>query len=224
MKLNVLLLGRCEYKKALEIQCDILKKRQNGDIEDTLILVEHLPVITMGRRAEKAHIIGSEKLLNKNGIKVFETNRGGDVTYHGPGQIVGYPIFDLKRYGMGIRRFVENLEEVFISLLKDIYNIDAGRNEENTGVWIGRNKITAIGLAVKRGVTMHGFAFNVNTNLDHFKFIVPCGIRDKGVTSVAELVGKTVDFEKEEKHVLEYFCKIFNYSGYDEVDTEAYTI
>ncbi len=224
MKLNVLFLGRCEYEKALEIQYDILRKRQDGNIEDTLILVEHPPVITMGRRAEKAHIIGSGKLLEHNGIKIFETNRGGDVTYHGPGQVVGYPIFDLKKYKMGIRRFVENLEEVFISLLKNRYDIDAERNEEHTGVWIGNNKIAAMGLAVKRGVTMHGFAFNVNTNLDHFKFIVPCGISDKGVTSVEGLVGKNVDFEKEKNYVLEYFCRVFNYSSYEELDAEEYLI
>ncbi|WP_432666361.1 lipoyl(octanoyl) transferase LipB [Wukongibacter baidiensis] len=224
MKLNVLFLGRCEYEKALEIQYDILKKRQDGNIEDTLILVEHPPVITMGRRAEKAHIVGSEKLLEQNGIKIFDTNRGGDVTYHGPGQIVGYPIFDLRKYNMGIRKFVENLEEIFISLLKDRYHIDAGRNEEHTGVWIGNSKITAIGLAVKRGVTMHGFAFNVNTNLDHFRFIVPCGISDKGVTSIENQVGKTVDFEEEKKYVLEYFCRVFNYGGYEELDAEKYLI
>lgn len=210
MKLNVLNLGRCEYEKALEIQYDMLKKRQDGIIEDTLILVEHPPVITLGRQAERAHIIGAEKLLQKNGIKIFETNRGGDVTYHGPGQIVGYPIFNIRESKMGIRQFVENLEEVFIRLLKDKYNINAHRNKEHTGVWIGNYKIAAIGLAVKRGVTMHGFAFNVNTNLDHFKFIVPCGISDKGVTSVESLLGKTVDFDEENKSVLKYFSEVFN--------------
>lgn len=210
MKLNVLNLGRCEYEKALEIQYDMLKKRQDGIIEDTLILVEHPPVITLGRQAERAHIIGAEKLLQKNGIKIFETNRGGDVTYHGPGQIVGYPIFNIRESKMGIRQFVENLEEVFIRLLKDKYNINAHRNKEHTGVWIGNYKIAAIGLAVKRGVTMHGFAFNVNTNLDHFKFIVPCGISDKGVTSVESLVGKPVDFDEENKSVLKYFSEVFN--------------
>ncbi len=210
MKLNVLNLGRCEYEKALEIQYDTLKKRQDRMIEDTLILVEHPPVITLGRQAEKSHIIGAEKLLQKNGIKIFETNRGGDVTYHGPGQIVGYPIFNIRESKMGIRQFVENLEEVFIKLLKDKYNINAHRNREHTGVWIGNYKIAAIGLAVKRGVTMHGFAFNVNTNLDHFKFIVPCGISDKGVTSVESLLGKAVDFDEENKSVLKYFAEVFN--------------
>lgn len=220
MKLNVLNLGRCEYEKALEIQYDILKKRQDEYIEDTLILVEHPPVITLGRQAERAHIIGAEKLLQANGIKIFETNRGGDVTYHGPGQIVGYPIFNIKKSKMGIRQFVENLEEVFIKLLKDKYNISAERNPKHTGVWIGNSKIAAIGLAVKRGITMHGFAFNVNTNLDHFNFIVPCGISDKGVTSVERLTGKPVDFDEENQVVLESFCKVFNFSSYESLSLE----
>lgn len=210
--LNILSLGRCEYEKALAIQYDILKKRQEGNIEDTLILVEHPPVLTMGRQAEKANIICSEILLENNGIKIFETNRGGDVTYHGPGQIVGYPILDLKKYDMRVKWFVRNIEEVFIRLLMDRYNINASRSNGQIGVWVDNDKITAIGLSVKRGVTMHGFAYNVNTNLDHFNLIIPCGITDKGVTSIEQLVGKTVDFEKEKDAVIEYFCKEFNYN------------
>jgi lipoyl(octanoyl) transferase len=215
MKLNILLLGRCEYEKALNIQYDILKKRQESIIEDTLILVEHPPVITLGRHAEKSHILATEKYFNKNGIKLFETNRGGDVTYHGDGQIVGYPIFDIKKSNMGIREFVRNLEEVFITLLKEKFNITAGRDTEHTGVWVGDKKIVAIGLAVKRGVTMHGFAFNINTNMDHFKYIVPCGIANKGVTSVKQLLGTSVDFQNINKLIPEYFCKIFHY---DEIE------
>lgn len=211
MKMNVINLGRCEYEKALEIQYDILKKRQDGVIEDTLILVEHPPVITLGRQANKDNIIGSEKLRENNGIKTFETNRGGDVTYHGPGQIVGYPIFNIKQSKMGIRKFVENIEEVFIKLLKEKYNITANRNPKHTGVWIGNSKIAAIGLAVKRGVTMHGFAFNVNTNLEHFNFIIPCGISHKDVTSVERLLGKPVDFDEEKNSVIKYFSEVFNY-------------
>lgn len=224
LKLNVLSLGRCEYEKALNIQYDILKKRQEGDIGDTLILVEHPPVITLGRRAEKSHIIGSEKILLDQGIEIFETNRGGDVTYHGYGQIIGYPIFNLRESNMGIRDFVRNLEEVFIKLLNDKYGIEAGRDSEHTGVWVGNNKIAAIGLAVKRGVTMHGFAFNVSTNLEHFNFIVPCGISDKGVTSVEDIIGKAVDFNEENQSVLEKFCEVFNFSRYEELSLEKYSL
>lgn len=220
--LNILSLGRCEYEKALAIQYDILKKRQEGNIEDTLILVEHPPVLTMGRLAKKANIVCSEQLLKSNGIKIFETNRGGDVTYHGPGQIVGYPILDLKKYDMRVKWFVRNIEEVFIRLLMDKYNINASRSNGQIGVWVDNDKITAIGLSVKRGVTMHGFAYNVNTNLDHFNFIIPCGITDKGVTSIEQLVGKTIDIEKEKDAVIEYFCKVFNYNKCIELSREEY--
>lgn len=217
MKLNVLSIGRCEYEKALDIQYDVLKKRQEGDIEDTLILVEHPPVITLGRHAEESHILASEKYFNKNGIELFKTDRGGDVTYHGYGQIVGYPIFDIKNSNMGIREFVYNLEEVFITLLKEKFNITAGRDSQHTGVWVGDNKIVAIGLAVKRGVTMHGFAFNVNTNLDHFKLIIPCGIANKGVTSVEQIFGNPVNFQEVNELVLEYFCKVFHYDEFQNI-------
>lgn len=216
MKLNILFLGRCEYKKALEIQYDLLKKRQAGEISDTLILVEHPPVLTMGITAKESNVIVSEKHLKERGIDVFYTNRGGDVTYHGDGQIVGYPIVNLKEKQIGVRMFMRNLEEIFIKLLKDKYNIDAGRDQKHTGVWVDDDKIVAMGIAVKRGVTMHGFAFNVNTNLEHFKLIVPCGILNKGVTSVKQLFGKTIDFNKEMRTVLDYFCKVFDYDSFEE--------
>lgn len=217
MKLNVLNLGKCDYKKALDIQYNILEKRQKGEIADTLILVEHPPVITLGRHAAESNVVVPEKYLRDNGIGVYHIERGGDVTYHGYGQIVGYPIVDLRGKGIGIREFVEKLEETFIQLLKDKYSVDSGRNPEFTGVWVGNSKITAIGLAVKRGVTMHGFAFNVNTNLDHFKLIVPCGISGKGVTSLKNITVNTIDFDYANKLVLEYFCKIFDYEGFQEL-------
>jgi lipoyl(octanoyl) transferase len=125
------------------------------------------------------------------------------------GQIVGYPIVDLRDKGIGIRVFVEKLEETFIQLLKDNYGIDAGRNPEFTGVWVENSKITAIGLAVKHGVTMHGFAFNVNTNLEDFKWINPCGIVDKWVTSLEKLLGRKMDYDEVSRKVLEYFCEVF---------------
>jgi lipoyl(octanoyl) transferase len=218
MKLNVVFLGKCNYEKALEIQYSILEKRQKQEIGDTLILVEHPPVITIGRGGDAANIVASKEYLEAMGVDVIYTNRGGDVTYHGPGQIVGYPIVSIKDLKMGIRDFVYNLEEIFIHLLKDKYNIEAGRYPEYTGVWIGNQKITAIGLAVKRGITMHGFAFNVNTNLKHFEFIVPCGITDKEVTSVEKLIDREADFHELNKSVVEYYCKVFKYEGYKELD------
>jgi len=215
MKLKVLFIGRCEYRRALELQYELLEKRQRGEIEDTLIIVEHPPVITLGNQAEKTNIIASQEFLNKQGIDLVQTNRGGDVTYHGIGQIVGYPIVDIKNSKIGIRNFVRGLEEIFIQILKDCFNIDSERNCQHTGVWIGNEKILAIGLAVKRGVTMHGFAFNVNTNLEDFKYIVPCGITDKGVTSIEKLTGKAFDIDEMKKLVVEYFLKVFNF---DEVE------
>jgi len=213
--LNVLLLGKCEYGKALEIQYKLLEKRQRQEIGDTLVLVEHDPVITMGRNADRANVKATGSQLEENGISLYEANRGGDVTYHGYGQIVGYPIVDLKSKGTGIRAFVSTLEEVFIRLLKEKHDVDAGRDEEHTGVWVGDDKIVAIGLAVKRGVTMHGFAYNVSTNLDHFNYIVPCGINDRGVTSLEKLKGWSYrDAEAEFSSVIGYFCSLFSYDGY----------
>lgn len=216
--LKVLFLGKCEYREALEIQYKLLEKRQKGEIEDTLILVEHPPVITLGNQAEKSNIIASEEYLKQQGIDIIETNRGGDVTYHGDGQIVGYPIVDIKSSKIGIRDFVRGLEEVFIQLLQQEFGIDSERDSEHTGVWIGSNKILAIGLAVKRGVTMHGFAFNVNTNLQHFDFIVPCGITGKGVTSVEKITGKTYNIDEMNKKVVDYFVRIFNYQEFDIIE------
>jgi lipoyl(octanoyl) transferase len=215
MLLNVVLLGKYEYGKALEIQYELLGKRQRGEIGDTLILVEHDPVITLGKNAERLNVRGTAKELEESGISIYNTDRGGDVTYHGYGQIVGYPIIDLKSKGMGVKNFVKTLEELFIRMLRDEHDIDAGRDQDHTGVWVGDDKIVAIGLAVKRGVTMHGFAFNVSTCLKHFDYIVPCGIRDKGVTSVQKLKGKAFhDADTEYDAVIEYFCRLFSYDGH----------
>ncbi len=217
MKLNVLNLGRCDYKKALDIQYDILEKRQKDELGDTLILVEHSPVITLGRHGAESNIVVPEQYLKNNGIDVYHIERGGDVTYHGFGQIVGYPIVSLRNMKIGIREFVEKLENTFILLLKEQYGIDSGINPDCPGVWVGNNKITAVGLAVKRGVTMHGFAFNVSTNLEHFKLVLPCGISGKGVTSLEKLTGSKIDFNHANKTVVDYFCKTFGYEGTEEL-------
>lgn len=221
VQLNVLILGKCEYEEALKIQYEILEKRQQNKINDTLILVEHPPVITLGRNAVKENVKASKTYLDEHGISVQNISRGGDVTYHGYGQVVGYPIVNLKSKGVGIRVFVKNLEEVFIRMLKDIHGVEAGRDEEHTGVWVNDNKIVAIGLAVKRSVTMHGFAYNVNTNLNHFDLIVPCGIRDKGVISLQKIKGGTpIDLENECKSIVKYFCDLFSYDDYKLVNLQ----
>ncbi len=220
MKLNVLFLGRCEYEKALKVQYDILEKRQKNEIGDTLIIVEHPPVITLGKHAVESNVVVSEKHLNNEGVSLHKTNRGGDVTYHGDGQIVGYPIVNLRQKGIGIKKFVQKMQEAFIDLLNDKFNINARKDDKHTGVWVDDEKIVAIGLAVKRGVTMHGFAFNVNTNLDHFKLIVPCGIADKGVTSINKLKGEPADFDAVNKLAVEYLCNSFEYNGFEIIDID----
>lgn len=212
--LNVLNLGRCDYETAYKLQLELVEKRQKNEIEDTLILVEHPPVITLGKSALDGNVLFSEDFLKSRGIDVFRIERGGDVTYHGDGQLVGYPIFDIKHGGIGIRPFVENLETLFIRLLKEQFDIVAGKDPVHTGVWVDNRKITAIGLAVKRGVTMHGFAFNINTNLQHFSYIVPCGIVDRGVATLEHLTGVVQNFEQMTQMVTDYFCKVFEFDSY----------
>lgn len=212
MKLNVVSLGRIDYMEALDLQEKLLVKRQQGEIDNTLLLLEHPPVLTLGKRGLYSNIIVPREELDANRISIYEVARGGDVTYHGPGQIVGYPIIDLKDLNKGVKDFVWMIEEVFIRLLKNEYGITAHREEKKyTGVWVGDDKITAIGIAVKHWVTMHGFAFNVNTNLEHYKWINPCGISDKGVTSLEKLLGQSQDFGKLNEMIIEYFCEIFDF-------------
>lgn len=208
--MNVVSLGKMEYHKALCIQELLFGKRQAGEVDDTLLLVEHPPVLTIGRRGSEANIRVSQEWLSAQGVSVYPVNRGGDVTYHGPGQIVGYPIMDLTGYGRDIKGFVSKVKEAFIHLLRNEYGIEAvGGEREYTGVWVGNEKITAIGIAVNRWITMHGFAFNVNTDLSHFEWIIPCGLVDNGVTSVEKLTGQTLDMEYMKSMVARYFSKVF---------------
>lgn len=211
MKIKIVKLGLMDYKETLEIQLKLLELCQKEKIDDTLILVEHPPVITIGRSGNNSNITMPREHLDSMGVKVYDVTRGGDVTYHGPGQIVGYPIINLNRHTKDIKDFIIKIEEVFIRLLKNEFGIEAYREDKKyTGVWVGTEKITAIGIAVKKWVTMHGFAFNVNTNLDHFKWIIPCGIQDKGVTSLQKLTGKTQDYKTLINMVIKYFCKVFS--------------
>lgn len=202
------------------LQEKLLFLRQKKEIPDVFILLEHPPLLTLGVRAKESNILVPEDILSEQGISVYRINRGGDVTYHGPGQIVGYPILDLNDQGRDIHLFVSKIEETFIQLLKNEYGITAGRNQKHTGVWVGDDKITAIGISVKKWVTMHGFAFNVNTNLDHFKWIIPCGIKDKGVTSLKKLLGYELDMDKLNNQVIEYFANQFHMS-YELLDKQT---
>lgn len=209
MKITVVDLGLIDYMEAFDLQNKLLRLRQQDLIGDILLLLEHPAVLTIGRSGHRSNLLVPEEELKRRGVSVYDVNRGGDITYHGPGQIVGYPIVGLASMGKDIRVFVRNLEEVFIRLLDREYGITAGRDPEHTGVWIGEEKITAIGLAVKHWVTQHGFAFNVNTDLSHFQWIVPCGIVDKGVTSIAAQLGAPQDIQKAKMHTAEYFGLVY---------------
>jgi len=186
--INVLYLGRVDYSIALELQQTLVRLVKEGRITHTLLLLEHPPVITLGRNAGEQNIVVSREFLSANGVELHETDRGGDVTFHGPGQLVGYPIFDLRAFEprIGAVDFVRKLEEVLIRTCGDL-GVVTERIAGLTGVWTQNDppgKIAAIGVHISRAVTSHGFALNVNTNLDYFKLIVPCGITDKPVTSL----------------------------------------
>ena len=212
MNLDIQMLGTVAYKEALELQLDLLKKRRNDEIGDTLLLLEHPPVLTMGRRTPEKNILAARKWLAEQGVSVEAIGRGGDVTYHGPGQLVGYAIIDLRAHELGVRDYIGKLEEVIIKTLASTFNIASGRDDINRGVWVGSNKICAVGVAVKRFVTMHGFALNLNTDLSHFDWIVPCGIQGRGVTSAEKLTGQSVDMQRAAHSVAEHFKQTFNYN------------
>jgi lipoyl(octanoyl) transferase len=208
--LEVRRLGTVPYQEALAMQCELVEERKAGRIPDLLLLLQHPPVITLGVRGDggRANVVATQEQLTLLGIEVVETGRGGDVTYHGPGQIVGYPIIDLKPDRCDVHVYVRDVEEVMIRVCAD-YGVAAGRIAGLTGTWIGTEKIGAIGVRISRWVTSHGFAFNVATNLDHFKLIVPCGIADHGVTSLERATGRTIPLEQVEDALVRQFSAIF---------------
>jgi len=208
--LEVRRLGLVPYEEALALQRSLVEERRAGRIDDVLLLLEHPPVLTVGVRGDggRSHILASSEELTARGIAVHETGRGGDVTYHGPGQVVGYPILDLSPHRRDVHRYVRDLEEVLIRVAAD-FGVVAGRVAGLTGVWVGDEKLAAIGVRIARWVTSHGFAFNVNTELDDFKLIVPCGIADRGVTSLARLLGRPVDIDSVEDRITVRFGELF---------------
>lgn len=201
------------YDEALALQRALVDQRKAGRIPDVLLLVEHPAVLTVGVRGDggRAHIVATPDDLARRGIEVHETGRGGDVTYHGPGQIVGYPIIDLTPDRCDVHRYVRDLEEVLIRTAAD-FGVCGTRVPGLTGVWVGHEKLAAIGVRISRWVTSHGFALNVTTNLEDFHLIVPCGIHDRGVTSLARL-GAAATFAAVEDSIVERFCEVFDCSA-----------
>ena len=208
-------LGLRPYAEALEIQRELRRQRIAGEIaEDVLLLVEHPPVVTLGRGTRATSLLLSPEELTRRGVEVFEVERGGDVTFHGPGQLVGYPILDLRRHREDLHWYLRSLEDVLIQALGRL-EIEADRSPGRTGVWTAGRKIASIGIHVKQWVTLHGFALNVTTNLDPFDLIVPCGIQQVVMTSVAEELLRTdrADLMNEVRgRVVEAFCEVFGSS------------
>ncbi|MEE9430784.1 MAG: lipoyl(octanoyl) transferase LipB [Melioribacteraceae bacterium] len=207
-------LGLIEYKKAWQIQKEFHKKRTLDDIEDILFICEHPHTYTLGKTAEVKNLIFDEQELHRKEITVFNIDRGGDITYHGPGQIVGYAILDLSNWKKDTHLYLRALEDVLINTCKD-YGLESERNNKYTGVWIGDRKICAIGIKVSRWVTMHGFAFNVNTDLDLFDGIIPCGIQEKEVTTLSKELDTDVYMEEVKKIVVNNFINIFDYKLFE---------
>jgi len=214
MSLTVRRLGRVGYQEALDLQADLVEKRRRGEIGDLLLLLQHPPVITLGvkTRNDRTNIVATEPQLAAEGVEVFETGRGGDVTYHGPGQLVGYPIFDLNPDRRDVHRYVRDIEQALIDAVAT-FGITAGRVPGLTGIWAGDHKLAAIGVRISRWITSHGFALNVAPNLSHFDLIVPCGIRDRGVTSMERLLGRAVPMAEVEAAVESAFRAVFGREG-----------
>lgn len=201
-------LEQVDYSKGLSSQREIHKMVSSGEYKGFLLLVEHKPVITIGRFGDENNVLLSEEEIKRRGVEIWRIERGGDVTFHGPGQLVGYPIINLRDFNLRIKSYVYLLEETLIVVLGK-FGIIGERIKDHTGVWVGREKIAAIGVCVKNGITMHGFALNVNTDLNYFSFIVPCGISNMGVTSMKEILSREIPLEEVAVAFVEEFGKRF---------------
>ena len=204
-QLRILDLGMSSYEAVWGLQKELQARRISGKIGDHLLLVEHEPVYTLGKKSHKAHLLKS----NNHNISVIQTDRGGDITFHGPGQLVGYPILDLHRYQMSVSWYMRSLEKIIIDVLSD-FGINAYQKKGLTGVWVQNEKVAALGVRISRWVTMHGFALNVDPNLSFYEGIIPCGIRDLGVTSMVTLLGHDIDMSTVKKALVNNFRTIFN--------------
>lgn len=211
MNLNVLRLGRTEYGKCWDLQKHVFALRASGDIDDTLLLTEHNHTYTIGKSGDDNHLLAREAELLAAGVTVFHNDRGGDITYHGPGQIVGYPILNLQNHYLDLHRYLRDLEEVVIGTLKD-FDVVATRKPEYTGVWVDNEKICAIGVKTSKWITMHGFALNVNTDLSYFGRIIPCGIFEHGVTSLQAVLQREVEIGEVMQCLVDHFARVFGFN------------
>ena len=209
--LQIRRLGVVLYAEGLALQQELVAERKADHIPDQLLLLEHPPVITLGAkvRTDRSHVLATDEALDEAGVALFEAGRGGDVTYHGPGQLVGYPIIDLRPDRCDIHRYVRDLEEVMIATAA-AFGIQACRVQGLTGAWVGQDKLAAIGVRISRWITSHGFALNVATDLSHFSLIVPCGIQDRGVTSLGRLLGRPPALSAVEDAVIAAFAATFH--------------
>lgn len=207
-------LGLIDYQEAWNLQRNLFQKRLDNKIKDTLLLLEHPHTYTLGKSSDKANLLFTDTELKNRNISVYDIDRGGDITYHGPGQLVGYSIMDLSKWKMDTHKYLRALEEVIIQTLLE-FGISSECNDEHTGVWVDDKKICALGIKVSRWITMHGFALNLNTDMNLFKGIVPCGIDDKGVVSLKELLNTSIDIEKIKNILAEKFKIIFEYNSFE---------
>lgn len=213
--LDIYELGTVPYEKALEYQESLLARRIAEETRDSLILLEHPPTITTGRNGNTEHLLVREEYLRKHGISFVHASRGGDITFHGPGQIVGYPILNLKNHGMDIRRHLRMIEEMIIRTLRD-FDIEGRRIDGVTGVWVKRSKVASIGIAIRKWVTYHGFALNVSTDLDYFDLILSCGITDVRMTSIGSWLGneENVGMDDVTRSVIRNFMGVFGFENF----------
>lgn len=200
-----------DYDAATRLQAQCHAARCAGTINDTLLLLEHAPIFTLGRSAKPENVRWSDEVLRQEGIAKVATTRGGDVTYHGPGQLVGYPIIHLGQRRLGVLDYITAIEETLIRTLAQCGLPGTGRDARNRGVWVGNDKIGAIGIRVSHQVTEHGFALNINTHLDHYGGIVPCGLTDAGITSLAKCLGRLFDMNTVKRAVTATFAEVFDY-------------
>ncbi len=213
--LDIYELGTVPYEKALEYQESLLAKRIAEEIPDSLILLEHPPTITTGRKGNTGNLLVRKEYLEKHGVSFVHASRGGDITFHGPGQIVGYPILNLKNHEMDIRKHLRSIEEVIIRTLGD-FEIEGRRIDGVTGVWVKRSKIASIGIAIRKWVTYHGFALNVSTNLDYFELILSCGITDVRITSIGSWLGNEEGIKMDDvvRSVIKNFMGVFGFEDF----------